>query len=123
MKKYILLFCLGLFSFISCENEEVITGAEGYIMKSPISPVEIQGQLNYAPLMATFYVYNTQGSIVLKFNSNSDGWYHVALLPGTYTVVPDKSAPIMSPQFQSKLIKVESVGYTKIDLSFDTGIR
>ncbi len=112
-----------LITTFSCENSEITTGAQGYVTKSPINPVEQAGQINYAPLKAIFHVYTIGGSKVTVFSSNEEGFYQVFLSPGSYKVIPEKNTTIMNPEIQVKEISIESVGFTKIDLSFDTGIR
>ncbi len=123
MKPFIFISVLISLLSLGCDHEELVTGAEGSIVKSPINPVEIQGQINYAPLKAKIHVFDRNLIKVTSFESNEEGFYIVFLKPGIYTFIPDKNTPIMSPQLQSKLIEIESIEITKVDLNFDTGIR
>jgi hypothetical protein len=120
--KYILIISL-LFSFYNCENQEITTGLEGHVYRSPVNPVEIEGQINYAPFSALFHVYNIDENRIESFTSSTDGSFKVMLLPGNYIIIPDKTAPLMGAQFQIKEVKIVAIGITNLDLNFDTGIR
>ncbi len=118
----ILLVLLGLFA---CENnkEEITTGLEGIVYRGPISPVEMEGQVNDAPFSALFRVYNLKNKLMASFSSNAVGEFSVMLVPGIYKIIPDKSAPIINAESQVKEITINPIGITNIDLYFDTGIR
>jgi len=112
-----------LFLFIACENEEISTELVGTVFRGPISPVAIDGELNDAVFEAKFGVYNLNGKRIKSFFSNIDGAYSVFLSPGDYKIIPDKSAPIISAEFQIKEITVNAIGITQLNMFFDTGIR
>jgi hypothetical protein len=114
-----------LFGLFACENnkEEITTGLEGIVYRGPISPVVVDGEVNDAPFSALFRVYNFKNKRVASFTSNAAGEFSVVLAPGTYKIIPDKSAPIISAEFQIQEITVNPVGMTNLDLYFDTGIR
>ena len=118
----ILIVFLGL---IACENnkEEIPTGMEGIVYRGPISPVVIDGQINDTPFSTLFRVYSLKNKLITSFSSNAAGEFSVMIAPGTYKIIPDKSAPIMSAESQVKEITVNPVGITNIDMYFDTGIR
>lgn len=122
LARYFLILSI-IYSLFNCENQEITTSLEGYVYKSPIHPVEIQGQINYAPFSALFHVYNISGDKITSFSSNIEGAYKIKLLPGNYKIIPDKSAPIMGAQYQIKEVKVAPIGISILDLYFDTGIR
>lgn len=112
-------------AFIACENnkEEITTGLEGIVYKGPISPVEMEGQVNDAPFSALFSVYTLKNKFITSFSSNASGEFSVMLAPGNYKIIPDNSAPIISAESQVKEITVKPIGISKLDLYFDTGIR
>jgi len=116
-----------LFGLFACENnkEEITTGLEGIVYRGPISPVVVDGEVNDAPFSALFRVYNLKNKRVATFTSNAAGEFSVVLAPGTYKIIPDKSAPIIiiSAESQVQEITVNPVGITNLDLYFDTGIR
>jgi hypothetical protein len=66
---------------------------------------------------------NQNGREISQFASDANGRFTVHLQPGTYTVVPGPTAPILAPQSQVKSVQVLSSGLTEVRLEFDTGIR
>jgi len=98
------------------------TGVQGMVVRGPTQPVCMVGVPCDAPFSASFSVQQA-GCVVARFKSDEEGRFRVALQPGSYTVVPDDSAPILFPQAQSRTIEVGSGGYTTVTLEFDTGIR
>lgn len=113
------------FVHIACENnkEEITTGLEGTVHRGPINPVAMEGQVNDAPFSALFRVYSLKNKLITSFSSNSAGEFAVMLAPGSYKIIPDNAAPIMSAASQVKEITVNPVGITYMDMYFDTGIR
>jgi hypothetical protein len=97
------------------------TGLEGTAYRSPTRPVcQVDNPCN-APFSASFEV--RQGErVVARFQSDSDGNFLVHLPPGTYTVVPDASAPLLA-RSQVHEVTVGPSGLTHVELDFDTGIR
>ena len=99
------------------------TGIMGIVLRGPINPgPEIQGEINERPFGASFRVLNID-KVVAHFESDANGNFWVALLPGDYTIVADASAPILHPEQQTKLVTVPAVGFANVTLRFDTGIR
>jgi hypothetical protein len=97
------------------------TGLTGTVMRGPVTPVCVVTRPCDAPFSATFHVY--QGTqAVAPFASDASGHFSVALPPGTYTVIPDSTAPVF-PRFQSRVVTVQPQGATAVTLEFDTGIR
>ena len=98
------------------------TGLEGIVRRGPITPVCQVDVPCDAPFAASFEVRNGQG-VVARFRSDSAGLFRVALLPGSYTVVPDSSAPLLGAAHQRHAVIVGPDGLTHVELDFDTGIR
>ncbi|HWT46238.1 MAG TPA: hypothetical protein VN085_09740 [Vicinamibacterales bacterium] len=98
------------------------TGLTGVVVRGPITPVcQVQTPCE-APFAAMFSV-NQNGREISQFASDANGRFTVHLQPGTYTVVPGPTAPILAPQSQVKSVQVLSSGLTEVRLEFDTGIR
>ena len=98
------------------------TGLVGIVVRSPVEPVCRSGTTCAAPFGAGFSV--RQGDrLVLTFRSDASGRFEVRLAPGTYVVVPDPDAPIISPGSQTKQVVVGTAGLTHVQLEFDTGLR
>jgi hypothetical protein len=98
------------------------TGLTGVVLRGPIAPVCQVNVACDAPFSAGFTV-RLGSSTVARFRSDAAGAFTVALQPGTYQVVPDSDAPVISPLLQAKTVTVGSVGLTHVQLEFDTGIR
>jgi hypothetical protein len=98
------------------------TQLSGIVLRGPVTPVcQVQVPCD-APFGAGFTV-REGARVVTAFRSNAQGQFQVALLPGTYVVVPDPDAPLMSPGTQLKTVVVGHDSVTRIELDFDTGIR
>lgn len=100
------------------------TGLTGTVTRGPTAPV---CQVNVpcdAPFSAAFTATPAAStSASVHFRSDAAGQFTVYLSPGTYRIVPDADAPIISPASQTKTATVGSSGLTQLDLHFDTGIR
>jgi hypothetical protein len=100
------------------------TGLRGTVTRGPTAPV---CQVNVpcdAPFSAGFTATSAASpASVAHFRSNTVGEFTVYLAPGSYRIVPDADAPIISPSSQARTVSVGSSGLTDIDLHFDTGIR
>ncbi len=98
------------------------TGLVGIVVRGPVEPVCRSGTTCTAPFGAGFSV--RQGDrVVLTFRSDASGRFEVRLAPGTYLVVPDPDAPIISPGSQVKQVVVGTAELTHVQLEFDTGLR
>src|SRR4030095_13768904 len=99
------------------------TGLTGVVMRGPVTPVCRVDVACDAPFSATFTVERS-GRRVTQFQSDVAGQFTVFLAPGTYTVVPNADAPIISPSSQAKSVTVADNGMLTVGgLTFDTGIR
>jgi len=100
------------------------TGIRGQVIRGPINPgPEIEGVINEEPFSASFSVLDSENNIVARFESDENGSFEVALVPGEYTVVPGPSAPILFPEQQTKTVSAPEDGFAEVLLEFDTGIR
>jgi hypothetical protein len=98
------------------------TGLVGQVLRGPVTPVCRIDVPCDAPFSAWFNVLQGD-ALVTRFHSDSAGEFRVALAPGAYVVVPSDSAPLMVPGAQRKDVSVGPTGFTRVMLSFDTGIR
>jgi hypothetical protein len=95
------------------------TGLEGTVRRGPTQPVCRAGEPCDAPLQAEFTLQQAE-RVVARFASDSQGHFLVYVQPGTYLVVPDEPIGIGPEAVE---ITVEGGGLTRVDLTFDTGIR
>ena len=80
------------------------------------------GKPDEAPFRAYFHVLDWEREVA-RFESDEKGRFEVPLGPGEYTIVPDKSAPILFPHQQKKAVTVPEEGFAEVTLRFDTGMR
>jgi hypothetical protein len=97
------------------------TGLEGTMLRGPTRPVCQVDHPCTAPFKSGFEVLRG-GQVVARFQSDSEGHFLVHLPPGTYTVSPDESAPVLA-RADGHEVTVGPSGLTQVDLEFDTGIR
>lgn len=100
----------------------VMTGLEGHVLRGPVQPVCLNDQPCEEPFAATFQV-KREGEQVTEFSSGADGYFVVYLESGDYEIVPGAAAPLLEPEQQAQPVRVPETGLTRIELSFDTGIR
>ena len=106
------------------ESEPSVTGLEGRVLRGPMCPGPQTDQgCPDQPFSAWFDVFDNQEKLVTRFQTDEDGLFEVELRPGTYTLVPDESAPILQPHIQRQTVTVKPDGMTTVILNFDTGIR
>lgn len=115
-----LLLVVLLAAVPACAEE---TGIRGTVLRGPLraGPVAV-GQSHEAPFRPWFYLLDAEGQLT-RFESDEDGYFEVLLPPGEYTIVPEKSAPVMFPQRQGKEVTVPEDGFARVSLRFDTGLR
>jgi hypothetical protein len=100
-----------------------MTGLTGVVLRGPITPVCRADVPCDAPFSAAFTVQR-DGRRVAEFRSDASGQFTVFLRPGTYAVVPNSDAGIISPLNQAKPVTVaDTAMLTVVRLMFDTGIR
>lgn len=104
------------------ESNGAGSGLEGTMRRGPVQPVCQVDVPCDGPLTAGFTV-SREGEVVARFTSDPAGHFLVYLDPGTYTIAPDASAPLMQPEYQTRDVTVNPGGLTRVDLDFDTGIR
>jgi hypothetical protein len=101
---------------------ETAAGLSGFVMRGPTVPVCSEGASCEEPFSAGFQI--KENSVVVgAFRSTSEGCFAVQVPAGTYVIVPDTDAPIISPQSQTQVVTVVPDVWTQVSLTFDTGIR
>jgi hypothetical protein len=114
---------IGMMAACSSTAPSPSTGLTGVVVRGPVTPVCRVDVPCDAPFSATFNV-ERNGRRVTQFQSDTAGQFTVFLEPGTYTVVANTDAPVISPSLQTKSVTVADNGtLTVVRLMFDTGIR
>jgi hypothetical protein len=94
----------------------------GTVLRGPVQPVCRVDVSCEAPFSAGFTV--RQGDrVIASFTSDAAGHFELSLASGTYLVVADADAPILSPRTQTKEVTVGATGPATVLLHFDTGLR
>jgi len=124
---YLLTLTLLGTAAIACQaitdSTSPITGLEGRVLAGPQCPVvQIDQPCPDKPFRATFDVFDSRERPITRFESDADGFFEVALQPGTYTIIPDE-APLLNARSQQHTVAVQPDSVTHVTLYFDTGIR
>jgi hypothetical protein len=99
------------------------TPVDGQVLRGPTQPVCRVDVSCSAPFAAGFTVQQDDRA-VLRFQSDADGRFSITLAPGTYAIVPDADAPILTPAAQVKALTVPAQSEpVEVEWTFDTGIR
>ena len=115
-------FCLALGLLAATPVNAAETGIKGTVLWGPVKPGPArEGESDEAPLSASFLVLGSEHKVAFK--SDDKGYFEVLLPPGEYTIVPDKSTPILFPGRQKKTVTVPEDGFVIVTLRFDTGMR
>jgi hypothetical protein len=102
------------------------SGIEGQVLLGPQCPVQqAASPCPDKPYVATVDVYTADRKTkVATFTSDANGHYRVGLLPGDYYIdpqPPDPSRPL--PVAAPQTATVQSMKWTEVTITYDTGIR
>jgi hypothetical protein len=101
------------------------SGIEGQAVISPSHPGPVrQGESDSAPYKATLVVWGAEGDReITRFETGPDGRFRVALPPGAYRVGSPAQKGRFLPRASEESVTVTSGRYTKVTISFDSGMR
>jgi hypothetical protein len=99
------------------------SGIEGQVSIGPTCPVEVVGSpCPNRPYQATITVLDGNGDRITQFETDKEGRFHVSLAPGIYTLVPEP-AHLTHPHADKQSVRVTESRYTKVTISYDSGLR
>jgi hypothetical protein len=100
-----------------------LSGIEGQVLIGPACPglQRVDTPCPDKPYQATLTVLNSGGQVVATVQSDANGYYNVALEPGTYTLRPESPGAMPSAAEQS--VTVVARQFTQVKVSYDSGIR
>jgi hypothetical protein len=75
------------------------------------------------PYAATLVVETLDGKEVARTQSGEDGAFRVDVSPGTYTLVPHSPNAGGPASASEQRVDVLDGEYTRVDVSYDSGIR
>jgi hypothetical protein len=106
----------------SSPGRRVDSGIAGRVVIGPTCPVQRIGQSCVRPYQATITIRREpKRRFVARVRSSSSGRFRVALAPGTYVLVPQSGRPF--PRGSSRTVTIRSHRYTRLVISYDSGIR
>ena len=102
------------------------SGIDLVTMAGPTCPVQQQGQVCEKAISARVLVQTTAGATLTTVQTGADGTARVPLPPGTYTVAAQDGgggdASLPRPPL-AETVTVKAGAFTKVQLTYDTGIR
>ena len=120
-----LLFILTIAMLAACNSTPTPaedTGVEGETLLGPICPVvRLDQTCPDQPYQATLMVLTPVGKKIAQIQTDVNGRYWLALLPGNYIMHPE--SPNVMPQAQDQPFTVIAGQFTKLDIFYDSGIR
>jgi len=97
------------------------SGLRGIVTLSPTRPVCIEGQPCSKPAAGVVLVFRHTGRAAVSVKTRADGWYRVALAPGTYTIVAPRYR--VGSGVTPRTVRVPKGRMARVDLEIDTGIQ
>ena len=108
----------------STNLDSTSTGLSGYTLIAAPCPGPLTDEpCPDQPLRASFEVLDAQNKVVARFESDDEGRFQLALPPGSYTIVPEASAPLFNARNQYRPVTVQGQTITEVTLRFDSGMR
>ena len=123
--KYIFLLIFLLVS--GCSSLSVPTpadsGIDGQVTIGPTCPVvQINNPCPDKPYQATLTVLTASNHRkIIQFKTDANGYFRIALAPGEYILHPE--SPNVMPHAQDIPFSVVGGKYTRVDITYDSGIR
>jgi hypothetical protein len=98
------------------------SGIEGQAVIGPQCPVQVKGtECPDQPYPTTITILDEQGGEVTRVQTDEKGQFHVPLPPGTYTLKPEAGNPL--PTANEQTVTVKGGEFTRVGISYDSGIR
>ena len=119
--KLFLLLALILTACISSPTP-TDSGIEGQVLIGPMCPVvQLGTDCPDQPYQATLTVLKPNGQKVIRFETDGEGRFRVALTPGEYVLHPE--SPNVMPYAAEQTFTVLSGQFTQVVVNYDSGIR
>ena len=124
LKRFFLLVTLFL-TLAGCSQTSkpvVKSGIEGHVLIGPACPVvQVNNPCPDKPYQANLSVLDTHGKKIMKFQTDVNGYFHVALAVGEYILHPE--SPGVMSHAPEQVFSVLAGEFTKLDITYDSGIR
>jgi hypothetical protein len=101
------------------------SGIEGRAVISPAHPGPVRdGETDTAPFKTALVISRaSDGAVVARLETGSDGRFRVALPPGTYKVGPPLGTGQRLPRASEEIVNVVPGKFAHVTISFDSGMR
>jgi len=117
----ILVVCI-MTSCIQQPNTELDSGIEGQVFIGPMCPVvKVGEECPDETYQATLSVNSPKGERIVQVQTDKDGLFKIPLEPGEYILHPE--SPNVMPYANEQTVIVEAGRFTKVIVSYDSGIR
>lgn len=73
------------------------------------------------PYQAFLTVLDTHGRKITRLQTDTNGYFHIALKPGEYVLHPE--SPAAMPNAKDQPFTVQTDQFTTVDIVYDSGIR
>ena len=104
------------------QSSSVDSGVEGRITIGPMCPViRLDQPCPDKPYQATLTVVNEEGKKIAQIQTDVNGSYLLALLPGDY--IMHTESPNVIPHAQDQPFSVLEGQFTELNIVYDSGIR
>jgi hypothetical protein len=123
MRKISLVFLLLLLGACSpVSPAPVNSGIQGQVSIGPVCPA-VQEGMDCAdkPYQASFTILTSNGKEVTRFQSDANGIFKIALVPGNYILRPE--SPNIFPFAAEQPFNVLASQFTQLTVTYDSGIR
>jgi hypothetical protein len=111
-----------LLATCSAEPASTTSGVEGQVFIGPVCPVVQPGQdCADKPYQATLVVNSPNGREIAKVQTDMEGRFKIPLEPGEYILHPE--SPNVMPFAAEQAFVVEAGRFTKVKITYDSGIR
>jgi hypothetical protein len=99
------------------------SGLEGLVTVGPQCPVVRVGEsCPDLPFAATLELRQA-GKLVVQFNSDAQGYFHVAVRPGLYSFEPQSPGGLALPSAGPRPVTVLNGQFSSVTVVYDSGIR
>ncbi len=123
MKRALHLFVLAIL-LAGCRASPTpsTSGVEGQVFIGPMCPVvQLGNPCPDRPYQATLTILDAEGRKVIQFQTAEDGTFKVSLGPGQYVLRPDSPGTV--PHASEQTFSVTEDAYTRLTVTYDSGIR
>jgi len=121
----ITLYLIGLILLtVGCNPSPTPTtcGLEGQVLIGPMCPVKQIGQpCPDRSYQARLSIIKVNGQKIISFQTGVDGSFRQALAPGDYILRPESAGGM--PHSEEQHFSILASQYTRVTVSYDSGIR